>query len=336
MIVITGGRGFNVSVSSSISLITSSTSESETRTTLCPNSSMISSAVSASIVWFCVTIIPIFIRDFTTSAERSAMRLANSDTVIASGSCTSRTIFSRSALVPIAFCRARSCLRRIAAIDFCRPPSPSKACDRVSLPERRPSSRPLLLRRSCSVSRSFLREVGAADFNVGRLTSPSFLTAGAATADFASAAAFFAESSRSLRRRVSSSVFLRAISSASRCSRSFSACSARRRSRSFWRFSSSAARVALSSASRALAACTAFKRRAISVSEMPAGRLLDCVFAGFVPGCTGVPAFGTTTRLRLVSTKTFLVLPWLKLCFTFPERGVPRKPKVFLPSLSLI
>jgi hypothetical protein len=50
----------------------------------------------------------------------------------------------------------------------------------------------------------------------------------------------------------------------------------------------------------------------------------------------GVPGFGTTTRLRLVSTTTFLVRPWLKLCFTFPDLGPPRTPKVFLPSLSLI
>ena len=28
------------------------------------------------------------------------------------------------------------------------------------------------------------------------------------------------------------------------------------------------------------------------------------------------PGFGTTTRLRLVSTTTFFVRPWLKLCFT--------------------
>ena len=49
------------------------------------------------------------------------------------------------------------------------------------------------------------------------------------------------------------------------------------------------------------------------------------------------PGFGTTTRLRLVSTTTFLERPWLKLCFTFPERGPPpRTPNVFLPSLSLI
>ena len=45
--------GFKSSSLSSVNFIASSTSASETRTTLCPNSSTINSAVSASIVWFC-------------------------------------------------------------------------------------------------------------------------------------------------------------------------------------------------------------------------------------------------------------------------------------------
>jgi hypothetical protein len=68
-----------------------------------PNSSTISSAVSASMDWFCVTIMPFFISALTTSATRSAMRLASSDTMMVSGTCTSRTTFSRSCDPPMAF-----------------------------------------------------------------------------------------------------------------------------------------------------------------------------------------------------------------------------------------
>ena len=93
-----------------------------------------------------------------------------------------------------------------------------------------------------------------------------------------------------------------------------------------------------SSASRAFAACKAFIRRSISASVTPEGLAL----AVFSDAC-GLPSilfaatgFGTTTRLRLVSTTTLLLRPWLKLCLTLPARGPPRKPRVFLPSLSLI
>ena len=47
-------------------------------------------------VWFCVTMMPFCISALTTAATRSAMRLASSCTVMASGTCTSRTTFSRS------------------------------------------------------------------------------------------------------------------------------------------------------------------------------------------------------------------------------------------------
>ena len=76
--------------------MTSSTSDSETRTTLWPNSSTMSVAVSGSMVWFCVAMMPFCISVLTTAATRSAMRLASSCTVIASGTLTSRTTFSRS------------------------------------------------------------------------------------------------------------------------------------------------------------------------------------------------------------------------------------------------
>jgi len=93
--------------------------------------------------------------------------------------------------------------------------------------------------------------------------------------------------------------------------------------------------------SRAFAACNAFRRRSISASEIPAGRLLPAALIALVAALPAAvcatPGFGPTTRLRLVSTTPFLVRPWLKLCFTLPGRaGAPRRPNVFLPSLSLI
>ena len=103
MIVTTGARDFRHASSSSTTLITSSTSASETRFTVWPNSSMISSAVSASMVSFCVTIMPIVISDFTTSPTRSVIRAANSETTMASGRLTVRNTFSRSTVPPIAF-----------------------------------------------------------------------------------------------------------------------------------------------------------------------------------------------------------------------------------------
>ena len=65
--------------------------------------------------WFAVTIMPIFISALITSAARSAIRIASSETTMVSGNCTSRTIFSAFWPKPIAFCRAFSCLRFIAA-----------------------------------------------------------------------------------------------------------------------------------------------------------------------------------------------------------------------------
>ena len=65
-----------------------------------PNSSTSISAVSASIVWLTVTIMSMLNSAFTRSAPFSAMRLASSWMVIASGTITSRTCFSRGALAP--------------------------------------------------------------------------------------------------------------------------------------------------------------------------------------------------------------------------------------------
>ena len=93
-------------------------------------------------VWFCVAMMPFCIRVLTTAATRSAMRLASSCTVIASGTCTSRTTFSRSPEWLAMRRFSRSWRRFIAASERWRPSS-SVALAMVSLPERRRSSSPL-------------------------------------------------------------------------------------------------------------------------------------------------------------------------------------------------
>ncbi len=151
-------------------------------------------------------------------------------------------------------------------------------------------------------------------------------TAGALA--FASASAFL---------RASASALAFRASSRSRSSASFASASARRRLRSSSRAFSSASRFAASSASRARAACSAFIRRSISASEMPAGRLDGSLVTAPVDAPLAAPGLGTTTRLRLVSTTTFFVRPWLNDCFTLPGReGAPRRPRGFLPSVSLM
>ncbi len=283
---------------------------------------------------------PLFINAFTTSETRSVIRIASSATVIVSGRDTSRKTFSRSTDPPIAFARARSCLRFIAAIERWRPPSrPVNASFNVSLPPRRPASSsrvglPLLASAArLSFSRSTLR---AAEDGRENSVSPG----GASTGPLTASGAFFAALAFSAFRRLrsSSSAFALRLSSRSRSSASLASNSARRCSRSAARSASSASRFAASSVSRALDIAKAFMRRANSTSEMPAGRFDGSPPTGIAgPPVAGfaAPGFGTTTRLRLVSTTTFFVRPWLKLCFTLLGREPPR-PSGFLPSLSLI
>ena len=351
--------------------IACSTSESDTRTALWPNSSITNSAVSASMAWFNVTIMPIFMSDLTTSAPRSAIRLASSLTTMTSGSCTSRNCFSGLLPKPIALLRAFSCLRFMAARLRVRPPSPSMAEDSVSLPERRPSSPlALALRSRSSRSRSVLRGVGKPGLalagprssipgaGAGRAlragAAASVLAAGAAGSGAAGlrrcvpkisalrcSARFAASSAASARARSSSSTLARRAASRARSSRSLASISSRRRMRSSSRARSSSARLAASSCSRALACRKAVRRRSISASEMPAGRLDGSPKFGAPPEAApepdpGLPGVGTTTRLRLVSTTTACVRPWEKLCFTEPERGAPPRPRGFLPSVSLM
>ena len=99
MTVTTGARGASAAGSSAASNTPSSTSASATRLTVWPSSSAMSWAVSASITSLIVTIWPCFIRILMTSTARSAMRLASSWMVIASGIVTSRTSFSFGSLL---------------------------------------------------------------------------------------------------------------------------------------------------------------------------------------------------------------------------------------------
>src|SRR5213080_2005813 len=89
MMVTTGGRCARLAGSSGASNKPSSTSDSATRRTECPISSATSWAVSASITSVICTICPCFISSRITSTARSAMRLASSWMVIASGMVTS-------------------------------------------------------------------------------------------------------------------------------------------------------------------------------------------------------------------------------------------------------
>ena len=281
-------------------------------------------------VWFCVAMMPFCISALTTAATRSAMRLASSLTMMASGMRTSRMIFSRGSFDPRCLRFSRSWRRFIAAIERCRPSSPV-AWLIVSLPERRRSSPPPLpLGRRSSCWRSGWRDLAPP---VGLPASARAAAAWAAAGSTSGSAAFslaglgfFAVSSRAF------SASARSFSSASlRCraiSRSRSSCS----SRSFWARSSSISRLRRSSSSRAFwarsasvacAAFRAFRRRSFSVSDR-----LRC--AASPPAAPAAPAFfGTTTRFFLRSTVTDLVRPWLKLWRTWlVSVPPPRRPRV--------
>ena len=130
--------------------ITSSTSESETRTTVWPNSSTISvGGVGVDASGSAVAIMPFCIRNLTTSAARSAMRLASSCTVIASGTARRARPSRARRLGSSALRFSRSWRRRIAARLRWRPSS-SVARAMVSLPARRRSSSPLARARLSS------------------------------------------------------------------------------------------------------------------------------------------------------------------------------------------
>jgi hypothetical protein len=104
-----------------------------------PNSSAISSAVSASMMSLMRNISPCWIMNFTTSATRSFIRPARSCSVMVSGSVTSTETFSRSPPPPPRRSRSRSRARRTDASERWRSASSPRADVMVSLPRRRES-----------------------------------------------------------------------------------------------------------------------------------------------------------------------------------------------------
>ena len=93
--------------------------------------------MSASIDWVMVTTVPISISRFTTSAPRTAMRLASSCTVIASGTTTSRTTglssSARSACWARRFSRSRWRRSEARLRPRSSPTVPSRASERRDL-----------------------------------------------------------------------------------------------------------------------------------------------------------------------------------------------------------
>ena len=137
--VTTGGRGCRLSAGSSSPPRPISISDSDTRWIRCPNSPATNSAVSPSIACVAVAMMFSFISSFTTSAVRSAIRFANSPTVILSGIITSRSCLTCGCSSRI---RARSRWRLTDASErWRRLSSPDKACVMVILPDwRRPAA----------------------------------------------------------------------------------------------------------------------------------------------------------------------------------------------------
>ena len=217
----------------------------------------------------------------------------------------------------------------MAASERWRPPSPV-AWLMVSLPERRRSSPPLPRCSRLSSLRSGARLVilpASARAAAACAAAGSSSRAGVWALRAAALRSFssFALASASLRSRSA----LRWASSASAAS-----FSARRRSISSLRAFSASASCLARSASTAWAASSALRRRSISASVMPASLperpAPEAAFLGAPPG------LGTMTRLRLRSTVTDLVRPWLKLWRTWlVSVPPPRSPSVLPLPLSL-
>ena len=187
MTATTGARTSRLSSMSSAPRKPSSTSESETRLTVWPNSVAISSAVSLSITSLIFTIMPWRIRNLMTSTPRVAIRLDSSATVITSGITTSRATRACSWTPPLRFSRSRSRARRTEARERIRSTAPSSS-PATAWMVRRPSRRwvaplarlmgllaaPAALRRvssSSSARRSRVWEPGRGAWRVARWIS---------------------------------------------------------------------------------------------------------------------------------------------------------------------
>ncbi len=245
---------------------------------------------------------------------------------------TSRTTFSRSPVWLWTRRFSRSCRRFMAAMERWRPSS-SVALAMVSLPERRRSSSPLARPRFSSAAGTFSGTL--ANFGpTGRPASARAAWACAAAVSITSAAGRDAAGLARWAALAASSA-CSTTAAAARCSwisRSFSArsvasLSARRRDSSASRASVASRSFSRRSDSCALAASTAFSRRSNSASD----RLgVVPTRAGPAP-LAGAPGLGTRMRLRLCSTVTDLVRPWLKLWRTWLVSVPPPRSPSALP-----
>ena len=273
---------------------------------------------------------PILKRALTRSAPRSAMRLARSWTVIASGTTTSRTCLADGPAcwwARFSFSRARRSAARLRAR---LSSSPDRARVTVSLPRWRWSSRPRL-GRGVSV------RLGAGAWPPGR-RAPRSSSAGSSAAAGSGAGGGASAS------RCASSAARRASSAACSSARRFS--SARRRSSSLAlrcalssrRRASPSDCIRASSASRSSCACISLRRVMSSTGAERAGLAagaaglgasgLGASAAGAGSAALGASASPGLPRIRrfLTSTTTVFDRPWLKLCFTLPVSTVRLMP----------
>ena len=313
---------------------------------LWPNSSTSSSAVSWSIVWLTVTIMPILKSAFTRSAPFSAMRLASSCTVIASGTTTSRACFSRGWFCPAKWARRSFSRARLSAASE-RARAPSSSLNAVltdSLPPRRFSSRSALRfsvppRLGFFSSRFFsgrltsgratgVKRRGAGDGVVPLPCASASSATGSAASGSAGAGAGAGASASALR-------FSSARRFSSSRARAFSSSSRRRASSASRRRSSSASRCRRATRSCGVSAAGAGARLGVGFGAGGGGGAGSGAGAG-AAASPGLPS----TRRRLTSTTTLLVRPWLKVCLTSPASSERLRPSGLrvrgVSSLSLI
>ena len=315
MMVTTGARGCRFSSASVSPPKPSSTSASDTRLGVWPNSRTMSSAVSASMTSLILCMAPCPISSLMRSTARSVMRLESSWMVITSGMITSRMTLSRGCTTPAwrSFSRSRRRLREASERSRC---ASSKALLMVSLMRSRRSSPVLtgllgglapffLARNSSSASASTSRARGprlaicsgrrgaspALAFSGWRDLASSTTGAGAVASTLASVGGCSTAGGGG---SCTGSGLGR---NASRRMRSASSASARSRS------SSSARRRASSSLVERPPSCESCASSDSSVSTSP-------------------PPGAEIVRFFFFSTTTDFDRPWLKLCLTWPASTV--------------
>src|SRR5579872_4971763 len=332
--VTTGGRGRSVSGASASPTRPTSTSASETRRTLWPNSVTTSSAVSASMFWVMVAITPMSKSFLTTLAPCSAMRLASSCTVMVSGITTSRACLT---------CASAwwSCCRRCLSRSRWR-----RNCDSLRV---RSSPSSLRARVTVSLLRCFgssrrgaiAGRLGPAPGRRARSSSSSSTILTLPAADSAATLAAAASPARLAISRREISAACSTLRCSARCSstlrastlgvsagrgggvavRALASCCSR----------STAARASAAACSSALRApLSARARRAASSGVRPCGSTTprrvgggaaglgaSLATAGAASGRSGSPVPGAA-RLRRTSTCTVLERPCGKLCRTDP------------------